>query len=155
MNYKMLLLVPLTVPFVFILPACGSEFSGLCNKVKQCTLGNNDDQQAAYDGCVDTYEGEKQIAGDYSCSSSFSTFSQCLEASASCVSGVLNADSCSAQNTAYLACESAASALGHGTTSGGNTTTSTGTGASAACDACLTACNGNATCEEGCASSCE
>jgi hypothetical protein len=152
MNYKMLMLIPLAVPFVLALTHCGSEFSGVCNKQKQCTLGNSDDQQAAYDSCISGADEQEQVANDYSCGSAFSTYAQCLENSASCVSGTFMTGDCSAQEAAVTTCESAASALGHGSTSGGDTT-STGTGGSS-CSACTSACESAGESASECATVC-
>src|ERR1700733_3329104 len=69
------------------LPACGSAFSGVCDKQKQCTLGDTDDQQAAYDTCISDSANQEQVASDYLCSPSFQTYATCVENSASCVSG--------------------------------------------------------------------
>jgi hypothetical protein len=93
-------------------PGCGSPFSGVCNLQKQCTLGNSDDQQAAYDTCIAVANTAEEVANDYSCSTAYGTYATCVESSASCVSGQFMTGDCSKQLTAVEACEAAASAHG-------------------------------------------
>jgi hypothetical protein len=111
------------------LPDCGSQFSGVCDKQRQCTLGDTDDQQAAYDTCIAESENQSQVADDYSCSTAFNTYASCIEASASCVSGEFMTGDCSKQLEAVSACEAAASSL-HGGASTGSGGLSSGTGTS-------------------------
>jgi hypothetical protein len=85
----------------------GQEYEDYCDKVRSCGGGNDKDQNA----CVDTMEGEEDVADDYGCGDQFDKLVECLKKNAVCQAGVLVTTACKDQDVNYGDCTGASSGL--------------------------------------------
>jgi hypothetical protein len=84
----------------------GNEYKDYCDKLVACVGGNDKDK----DACVDSMEGDEDVADDYDCGKQYDSYTGCLKNGLACVSGVPDESACDAQGAAFGECVAAASA---------------------------------------------
>jgi hypothetical protein len=123
---------------LLVLAACGSssgdgsksapvpsELADYCAKRSSCIGGNDRDTNA----CVADAEGDRGVAEAYGCGTAHKTYTDCKNANSTCQSGSYTSGTvCSAQSSATIACNKAASGYGGSGAGTGNGAVSGGTG---------------------------
>ena len=84
---------------------CHSTYYSYCESRQQCEGGNDKD----IDACVQSAQGEEDVASAYDCSDAFDKYVDCFKAKGSCKNGNYDLSGCSSEAQAYSSCKKAAS----------------------------------------------